>query len=347
MRLHDVHIASIGVHLGQPVDLAEAVAAGRYDQSEYTANGLVQAVVAADEFPADMAVSAVRQAMERCAVAPDSIRLMLHASLFFQGQDMWTPASYIQRYTVGGTAPSIEVDQKSSGGMAALGLAVAYLSACDRDSSLLITTADRFCEPGWDRFRSESGTVMGDGATATLLTRRPGFARVLSTVMTADPTLEEMYRGDGFRDAAHSGDKPMDLRRRKKAFMRGRMLELEQISLRIASGVGDCMREALDEADTKLDDVARVVLPNIGLTVRWWSLLKEMGVERERTTWDWGRTIGHLGAGDQFAGLEQLVRQGTVKPGDRVVLAGSGHGFNWGAAVVEILHTPDWGTTAA
>ncbi|WBB81895.1 ketoacyl-ACP synthase III family protein [Micromonospora sp. WMMD882] len=347
MRLKDVHIASIGVHLGRSVDLAEAVAAGRYDEAEYTANGLVRAVVAEDEFPADMAVTAVRQAMDRCPVDPADIRLMLHASLFFQGQDMWTPASYIQRYTIGGAAPSIEVDQKSSGGTAALGLAVSYLSNCDPDSAVLITTADRFGEPGWDRFRSESGTVMGDGATATVLTRRPGFARVLSTVLTADPTLEEMYRGDGFKTAAHSGDKPMDLRRRKKAFMRGRMLELEQISLRIASGVGDCMRTALEEADTKLDDVSRVVLPNIGLTVRWWSVLKEMGVERDRTSWDWGRTIGHLGAGDQFAGLEHLVRQGQVRPGDRVVLAASGHGFNWGAAVVEILDTPDWAATPA
>ena len=342
MRLNDIFLDSIGVRLGRPTDLADAVAEGRYDAAEYKANGLLGAVVSDDEFAPDMAIAAVRQALGRGAADPADIRLMLHASIYFQGQDMWTPASYIQQHTIAGNAPTVDVDQKSNGGMAALGLGSAFLSACDDDAAVLITTCDRFCEPGWDRFRSETGTVMGDGATATVLTRRPGFARVLSCVMTGDPTLEEMYRGDGLRTGAAPTDRPLDLRTRKKKYMRARLRDLEEISLRIAGGVTACMETALGEAKVEVADVSRVVMPNIGLTVRWWDLLNDLGVPKERTTWEWGRTIGHLGAGDQFNGLNHLLETGEVGPGDRVVLAGSGHGFNWGAAVVEILESPRW-----
>ncbi|MGC5346232.1 ketoacyl-ACP synthase III family protein [Streptomyces sp. DT24] len=345
MHSNDIYIDSIGVRLGRSIDLADAVADGRYSASEYQANGLLRAVVSDDEFAPDMTIAAVRQAMGRGSAAAADVRLMLHASTYFQGQDVWTPASYIQQHTIGGRATSIEVDQKSNGGLASLSLGVAYLAACDDDAAVLLTTGERFCEPGWDRFRSESGTVMADGGTAAVLTRRPGFARVLSTVMISDPTLEEMYRGDGLRDAAAPSDKPLNMRTRKKKFMRGRVHELENISRQIAGGVGDCMMEALAESKTEVADVKSFVLPNVGLTVLWWSMLRDMGVGQERTTWEFGRNIGHLGSGDQIAGLNHLVEARALEPGDRVVLAGSGYGFNWGCTVVEILGAPKWSTT--
>ncbi|MFF3764295.1 ketoacyl-ACP synthase III family protein [Streptomyces sp. NPDC001922] len=346
MLLNDIYLDAIGVRLGRPTDLADAVAEGRYPSAEYTANALLGAVVS-DEFAPDMAVRAVRQAMERSAARPADVRMILHASTYYQGQDMWTPASYIQQQTIGGNAPAVDVDQKSNGGVAALSLGAAYLAACDDDAAVLLTTGERFCDPGFDRYRSESGTVMADGATATVLTRRPGFARVLATVLTADPTLEEMYRGRSLRDAPASGDKPLDMRSRKKLFMRSRLRDLEKISEQVAGGVGDCMGRALSEAKTELAEVRRFVLPNVGQTVRWWSVLAGMGVGHERTTWDFGRGIGHLGAGDQALGLHHLVATGAVEPGDRVVLAGTGYGFNWGCAVVEILDTPRWGGAAS
>ncbi len=345
MLVNNIYIDSVGVRLGDSIDLADAVADGRYASSEYTANGLLGAAVS-DEFPPDLAIAAVHQAMERGTAAPSDIRLLLHATAYYQGQDMWTPAAYVQQHTIGGRAPSIEVDQKSNGGLAALALAVTYLSACEGDdSAVMITTGERFCLPGWDRFKSEGGTVMADGGTAIVLTRRPSFARVLSVVLTSDSSLEGMYRGRSLRDAPASGDKPLNMRSRKTDFMRRRMSDLDDISQRVAGGVGECMREALAETKTEVDDVRRFVMPNIGQTVYWWTLLKEMGVSLDRTTWEYGRTISHLGAGDQVAGLDHLVARDELEPGDRVVLAGAGYGFNWGCAVLEIIEKPGWSTS--
>ncbi|MEV7966477.1 ketoacyl-ACP synthase III family protein [Sphaerisporangium sp. NPDC088356] len=342
MLITDIYIDSVGVRLGEPVDLADVVADGRYAATEYTANGLTGAVVS-DEFPPDLAIAAARQALDRGATSPSDVRLLLHATAYYQGQDMWTPSAYIQQHTIGGRAPSMEVDQKSNGGMAALALAVTYLSACDGDDDgVMVTTGERFCLPGWDRFKSEGGTVMADGGTAILLTRRPSFARIVSVVLTSDSTLEGMYRGRTLRDAPASSEKPLNMRSRKTDFMRRRMNDLDDISRRVAGGVGECMREALAEAKTEASDVRRFVMPNIGQTVYWWTLLKEMGVGLDRTTWEYGRTISHLGAGDQAAGLDHLLLHDELEPGDRVVLAGAGYGFNWGCAVLEIIAKPGW-----
>lgn len=63
---------------------------------------------------------------------------------------------------------------------------------------------------------------------------------------------------------------------------------------------------------------------------------------RRATNWEWSRTVGHLGAGDQFASLAHLVDSGRARPGDRCVLIGVGAGYSWGCAVVEIDTVPDW-----
>nr|AIE54196.1 Pau29 [Streptomyces paulus] len=347
MRLNHIYLESLGVRLGRRLDLADAVADGRYPSGEYTANGLLGVTVSDDAFAPDLAVDAVRQALERGATDPSGLRLLLHASTYFQGQDVWTPASYIQNETVKGSAPAIEVDQKSNGGLAALSLAAGHLAGCDEDARVMITTGERFCLPGFDRFRTESGTVMADGGTALVLSRQPGFAQVKSCVLLSDPSLEGMYRGRGLKDAPAPGTKPLNMRGRKADFMRRHLADLELISLRIAEGIGSCVEQVLEEAKTDIDHVRRFVMPNNGQTARWWSMLADKGVTLDRTTWEFGRGISHLGAGDQVAGLNHLLTTGRLAAGDKIVIAGTGYGFNWGAAVVEILHVPEWATTTA
>ncbi|MGW9432958.1 3-oxoacyl-[acyl-carrier-protein] synthase III C-terminal domain-containing protein, partial [Streptomyces decoyicus] len=96
------------------------------------------------------------------------------------------------------------------------------------------------------------------------------------------------------------------------------------------------------DADVRLGDVARFVVPHFGRIVLQREVLAALDIDLDLTTWSWGRTVGHLGAGDQFAGLDHLVTSGRAVPGDRVVLIGVGAGYSWGAAVVEICDRPAW-----
>ena len=85
-----------------------------------------------------------------------------------------------------------------------------------------------------------------------------------------------------------------------------------------------------------------VVLPHFGHRRLDSIFLTPFGIAPDRTCWEWSRTVGHLGAADQYAGLDHLVGTGRAAPGDRCVLISVGAGYSWGAAVLEILERPAW-----
>jgi 3-oxoacyl-[acyl-carrier-protein] synthase-3 len=73
-----------------------------------------------------------------------------------------------------------------------------------------------------------------------------------------------------------------------------------------------------------------------------WQVPQLLGIPVERATWEFSRTVGHLGAGDQIAGFNDLLERGELAAGDRVLFVGGGSGFSCTCAVVEILDVPRW-----
>lgn len=339
MRWNEMYIAGTGSCFPERDDCARAVAEGRYDAHEHERNGYRSISVGGDLCAADMAVAAARPALARSGHTGDDIGLVLHATVHHQGQDHWTPASYVQRQAVGGRAPAVEIRQGSNGGLAGLDLALSHLTVRQDQNAVLVTTADKFCPPVYDRYNSDKWMVLGDGGSAAVVSRRGGFARVVATVTDSDPDLEEMYRGDRFTDTPFATGLPLDLRERKREYMD--RVGLPEVALRCSEGLQNVVKGALGDACTDLDGIARFVFPNVGKSLVQWDYLDTFGIDEERTTWEWGSGIGHAGAGDQFGGLDHLVGTGTLNAGDKVVLAGSGIGFSWACAVLEIVERPD------
>lgn len=341
MRVENIFVRGTGIRLPSSLLVADAVASGACPPRVATATDMVAVAHSPDESAAEMAAHAARFALDRAATAPEDIDLILHADTYHQGQDLWPVASYIQREAVGNSCPAIEIRQMSNGGMAALDLATSYLTADRNRCDALLTTADRFCAPGIDRWRTDPGTPYADGATALVLSRRGGYARLRSLAMLADPELEPMHRGDEpFGPAPFTHRIPVDFEEAKRSFT-GRV-GMSYAITRANAGQRTVVKQALADADMELADADWVVLPHFGRRRLQSIYLQPYGIEPARTTWEWSRTVGHLGAGDQFASLDHLVVTGTAAPGDRVVLIGVGAGYSWGCAVVEILDRPDW-----
>jgi hypothetical protein len=51
--------------------------------------------------------------------------------------------------------------------------------------------------------------------------------------------------------------------------------------------------------------------------------------------------VGHLGGGDQAAGLNHLVESGQLASGDYVLVLGNGLGSNWTCAVIQAVADMD------
>ncbi|WP_329015527.1 ketoacyl-ACP synthase III family protein [Streptomyces sp. NBC_00690] len=332
---HELYIGAATSWLPERMTLGEAARAGLADQARIWNTGIESVCVSADKSAPEMAVLAARAALERSKSEPEDLHLLLHACAYHQGHDMWPPASYIQRFTGGSSCPAIEIRQMSNGGMVALELAGNYLIANDRPTAL-VTTADRFCLPGFDRWLSDPSTICGDGGTAVLLSTRTGFAKLRGLVSVSDSGLEHGGRGEQFSDAPLSTGSPIDL----NSDILVRELGVEALLSRIEAGQREAFDRACAQADVKLSDIDWYVLPNLGRTRMRAQYFDPFGIDPQRSTWSWGRQVGHLGAGDQFAGLAHLASEGALEPGQTCLLAGAGAGFTWTVGILEIMSKP-------
>jgi 3-oxoacyl-[acyl-carrier-protein] synthase-3 len=192
-----------------------------------------------------------------------------------------------------------------------------------------------------DRWSLDDQQVFGDGAGALVLSRRAGFARLLSTASVADSALEAVYRGASWTAAPFADGLRVSLSDRRRAHFGGDEQRLRAAMARMAERLCGVVDRVLEDAGgLKRADVDWVVHANVGLPVARWGLWEPLGVDPARTVHDWGRGLGHMGAADQFVNLDHLVRTAPLSVGDRVLVIGVGTGVVWSAALLELLEIP-------
>jgi 3-oxoacyl-[acyl-carrier-protein] synthase-3 len=331
VRWDDIYVAGCATALGDREDVAAAVAAGRYAAADMAADGYRSVCATGAGMAVDLAVAAAVVALARSGVAPGDVGLILHASCGPQGPDQVAPASYLQGRSVGGTGCALEVKQFSNGAMAALELGAAHLSAGPAPAAALLSTSDTFRLPAVDRYRSDPGNVLADGGTALVLARGGGVAALLSTAVLGDGAYSDVRVGDAAWTGADRERFLVEHGQRLLAMV-GSMSQLQR----------RCVARALEEAGTASAEVGRWVFANIGEAQVDQEFRKAFGIDPASTTWEWGRTVGHLGAGDQVAGLTHLLETGALGAGERVALCGMGSGFSFSCAVLEVVVPPRW-----
>lgn len=341
MKIDDVFIAGLGVYLADPFPTEDAIEQGLYDQEDYEKNGLTATLIAGEISAPEMAVMAAREALARSEVDPVTVDLLLHAHIHHQGPEGWSPAAYVQQAVLDTDAPAIELQQGCNGMLIAMELATCYLRSAPGRTAALLTAADNFASPLIDRWRSAPGFLVGDAASAVLLSTQGGFARLRAAGSITISELESLHRGGEplFPPGAVSRRK-VNLRERSAFFRENKKMFVDALK-QINQGLVELVDEVLADAEIKITDIARVVCVNMAryVTEQW--LARPLGVPLSRTTWDFGRGIGHTGASDQIISFDHLLRTGQLRPGDHVLLTGIAAGMSIATTVVEILELPD------
>jgi 3-oxoacyl-[acyl-carrier-protein] synthase-3 len=263
---------------------------------------------------------------------------VLHAWIYHQGHDFWSPPHYLAHQLGADDALPLGIQQMCNGGPAALETAAAWLTADPDAGHALVTTADCFVGPGFDRWRGDYGVAYGDAATAVVL--RPGLhdddaLHLLGLDTVAAPALESVHRGeDGFSPAPRWHGPTVDVRRTKKAFLAAHGPDLLFDATRGA--VARAVRRALDEAGIAPDDprIRHVLLPRLGRQALEAAYRPAVDLLRRAEVHDLGADTGHLGAGDTAANLAALLDRQLLSPGDIAVAVSGGGGFTWSATVV-------------
>ncbi|MBV2155131.1 ketoacyl-ACP synthase III family protein [Kitasatospora sp. SUK 42] len=346
MRHDNLYIAGVGAWYPKPVSVDEAIEAGLYDEATQRRSGQLAATVAGDDdTQPEMAVRAGALALRHSGLDAGEFGLLLHATGAFCGLDGWNVASYLQHHVLAGNGLSLEVKQHSNGAMAAIELAAAFLAARPERQAAMITASDRFVMPVWNRWRTYPGLVFGDGASAAVLSRTGGFARIASVVTESRPDLERAQRAGlsfmAFPDTTDTEAYPINLIQRMQTFADeehgGRISEVFKL---MNQALIRSVETAAEEAGVRPADIDHLVFPNFGRTMLRQEVLTPLQLDAARTPYEFARETGHVGATDQFGGLEHLMRAGRLEAGQRVLLCGIGLGFNWTSAVLEIDERP-------
>lgn len=347
MRLrHRMGIAAVRVWWPADADpVAEAVAAKRIERKAAEAMGYESLPVAADVSAPEMAVAAARDVMEAVDVAPQQVGLLLHAWMYYQGHDLWSPPHYVASELGMDNAVPAGVQQVCNGGAMAVELAAARLDGDPTLEYALVTTADRFIEPGFNRWKSDYGIAYGDGGTALLVHRvpeeqadgRPDELVLLSTATVAAAELERLHRGrDGFAPAPHTHSTAVDMRRTKKAYLIDNGTEdlTKTTQARVRQVVLDCLAEAgVAPDDPRL---RAVVLPRLGRKMLADLYAPVIGEITAAEQFDLAARTGHLGPGDVAVSLVALREQRLIGPGEIALVLNAGAGFTWSCLAVEL-----------
>jgi len=316
----------------------DAVTDARIEPARAASNGYVQLTVS-DIPPPAMAVRAGAGALERAGFGPEEVGLLIHAWTYYQGQDYWEPVHHIMNELAVYAATPLGVSLGCNGGFAAVEVAASRMVTGEARTAL-VTTAERFCPPRFDRWASNLDVCYGDSGTALLLQCTPttgerGPFELLSMASVTDPRLEGMYRGSAPWNAApFEHAETVDIRTQIRAFMAaGHGPAFGGVVTRSVQRV---VRSALDQAGLAADDprIRVIAPPRFGAEVILHSYTEVLAGMTKADIVNLGRGTGHLGAGDMAANLADLDAAGTLEPGQVALMLSATAGFTWSAMVV-------------
>ncbi|GGO97752.1 ketoacyl-ACP synthase III family protein [Wenjunlia tyrosinilytica] len=345
MKTDGVYIESVGVFLPQEwVSAEKAVAEGLYDEySVQYATGLTAAYLAGDMPALDMAVSAARHALSRSEEEPDSLDFYVHCSATPQGPQGFYPPGYVLRELGTSGVASADVHSHSNGMLAAFEVAIGQMTGAAAASNALVAAAENFTTPLIDRWQGfGTGFTASDGGAAVLLSGEGGFAALRSINSGTLPELEQWHRGEEsllpYRGEPVGNYNTMEI----LTYFNQNVFPLEKAMEMIRDFELEIVHRSLVDAGLNAADLAWVVAANTDERMIDQMKMQPLGLPMSRSSWDFGKDYGHMGACDMAVLLNHLLTTGRLAAGDNVLLTTSGAGWVSSSAVLTILELPEW-----
>jgi 3-oxoacyl-[acyl-carrier-protein] synthase III len=343
-------IRGIGVHVPAQIGIEWAVQRGLIPAEEAGRAQLIGALVAGDKPAPEMALSAAREAVGRAGQQPAELDLTLYSGTWHQGPEGWSPCSYLQRHLTGGDVPAMELVHGCSGMFGGMELAASYLRADQDRTSALLISADNYGDEIADRW-APGPFLPGDAATAVVLGKEPGFAQLLSVCSGIVLDELDLFRNGQpmFPPSATSGARVALWTRGRKNRRQRTPVEVAKLTERMnrmQRTYAKVTERALSEAGITVADITRVGVIHTIREVIEDRGMHQLGVDLSKSTWDYGRRVGHCGASDHILALEHLVSTGQLKPGDHYMMLGTGPGTVLACAIIKIIEAPSWAAAA-
>lgn len=305
-------------------------------QKIYRKTGIRSRRIAGDELVSGMAVKAAQSLFEEYGVSPQEIGFIL---LCTQSPDYLLPTTAClvqERLGVPTSAGAMDFNLGCSGYI--YGLAVAKGLLCARVAkNVLLITSETYTKHIHPLDRS-TRTVFGDGASATLLTEAD-VALIgeftLGTDGTGAPNLiipaGGMTQPKNAETCAGIEDESGNIRSAENLYMNGP--EIYAFTLR---AVPPLIEETLAKNKLCMDEIDYVVLHQANRLILT-SLRDKLKIPEEKFCID-VEELGNTVSSTISIALKRAMLRETerLKEGAKVLIAGFGVGYSWGATVITI-----------
>ena len=315
-------ITGTGGHLpGPAVSNSDLVTRGIETSDEWIIErtGIRQRHLAtAEQTSSDLALPAAQAALAAAGIAPTDIDLIIVAT---STPDFVFPstACLLQAKLGNKNCAAFDVQAVCTGFVYALATADKFIRSGQHKCALVVGAEVFSRILDW----SDRGTcvLFGDGAGAVVLqaSGRPG---ILASALHADGSHAGILCVPGnVRGGKVTGD-PL-LRMDGPAVFKFAVKVLDEVARETAAAAGI----ALGEIDWLIPHQANVRILN--------ATAKKLGIAPERVVLSVDRH-GNTSAASIPLALDEAVRAGRIKPGQKVMLEGVGGGFTWGAVLLEM-----------
>ena len=274
------------------------------------------------EVTSDLAVEAMRRALDEAGVAPEQVDLIVCATLT---PDTPIPATavWVQR-KLGISCPAFDVNAACAGFSYALSTATAFIESGAAETVVVIGAEilSRVMDFG------DRGTcvLFGDGAGAVVLRPSDGPG-VLGSVLGADGTAAEILiipAGGSARPASvetvAAGDHVIRMPAGREVFKRA-VVEM-----------ANACRQLLEKSGATPDDVD-LLIPHQANARIMVAVAERLGIGPARAVVDVA-DVGNTSAASIPIALDRAWRAGRIHEGDLVLLTSFGAGLAWGANLI-------------
>ena len=294
---------------------------------------IARRVAAPGQTAADLATCAAQQLLAEQDCDPQSIDLLIFTSQTADYQIPATACVLHERLGLRLNCACFDVNQGCSAFPYSLSIANGLLETGAADRALVLN-ADAITQVLYPQDRALV-TLHGDAAVATLLDRSPGGGRLHGFHFGTD--------GTGWKHIVM----PVSGARAKRTADTGREIVTETGSVTTAEHlqmngpavfhftmitVPDAIRFALAKWNWTVEDCQLVLLHQANKTMVD-MIYRDLKVPPEKRFYFMEQVGNAAGASSPML-LAEALRQGKVKPGDKLVLSGFGNGLSWSVAAI-------------
>lgn len=276
-----------------------------------------------DDSSSSMATMAAKKLLEKHNISPDKINLIVAAT--FSPDYMFPPVSAKIQLNLGAkNAQIIDVNTNCTGFVTGLTVASDRMRIDDTYDYALVIGVElhtRFINPK-DR---ETAIFFSDGAGVALLGHVKKGSGIINSKFLTDTSTYESVRFRG-------GGSSYPLVNRKF------MPEIDYIEMnglatwkQAITNLPKVIKELLVKSDMKIEDVDFCIFHQANLNLIQYIMAKlKIPFDKTYTNVE---EIGNTGSASIGIALSEAIQLGKVKPGQKVLLAGVGAGFNFGASI--------------